>query len=45
MFGYVDEETFLPTEQEETDRATKHDRDEEPHVVRHDDEHQEIGEC
>lgn len=43
MFRNIDKEWFLPTEEEVANRAAENHRYEEPYVVGHDDQHEEVG--
>jgi len=43
MFCNINKKPFSPAEQEVADGAAQNDGHEEPHVVGHDDQHEEIG--
>jgi hypothetical protein len=43
MFCNINKKPFSPAEEEVADGAAQNDGHEEPHVVSHDDQHEEIG--
>jgi hypothetical protein len=43
MFCNIDKKSFAPAEEKVADGAAQNDGHEEPHVVGHDDQHEQIG--